>query len=414
MKEVYTKLSHLVLIFFVTALISNYSIAQTTYSKQSAKPESRPKKSSETTPSYSGSSPNALRLSVSFGPTLFFGDVKQYKYYPVSNYENEWKFGGSLMLEYQIGPIFSLRGQALYSELAGTRREWKKYFNSELIEFNLNTAINLNNLIGGYRADRPWNINLVVGVGLLNYNTTVYELGSNKILAKRGFGNGTGIDGRTLEGVLMGGIGFDYHFNKNWSLRIETANRALNSDLLDNHANGFKYDVYNHTSIGFSYTFKSTGKNIRMVPEAESDLQVVEPDALIPVEPTDKSDSEGFNRVIDVLELQPKAEPEKIVEEVIVKETPTPKPVYTGTEYRVQIRARYGRQISKQELAKNYNLPAAEIMENTYNGYYIYTIGSYSNYDQAAQRRNTIRSTHGVYDAFIVAFRNGERLSKLP
>ena len=419
MKEVYRKLRYLVLIFFVTPLISNYSIAQTTYAKQSGRTESRPEKSSQRVPASSNSSAKALRLTVGFGPTLFFGDVKQYQYYPLNNYESEWKFGGSLMLEYPISPVFSIRGQGLYSELAGTRRAWNKYFNSELIEFNLNTAINLNNLIGGFRPNRSWNINLVVGVGLVNYNTTVYELGTNKVLAERGFGNGSGIGGRMLEGLLMGGIGFDYHFNKNWSVRLETANRALNSDLLDNHANSFKYDVYNHTSLGLSYTFKSSGQNIKMVPESEPGLILVDQEAeesASPVEVKKESGFDGFNRVIDVLDIEPESEPEAqvIVEEVIVKEAPEPQPNYTGTEYRVQIRARYGRQISKQELAKSYNLSTADIMENTYNGYYIYTVGSYNTYDQAAQRRNVIRSSNGVYDAFIVAFRNGVRLSKLP
>lgn len=419
MKEVYRSLRHLVLIFFVTALISNYSIAQTTYTKQSGRTEARPQKASQSVPASSTSSARALRLSVGFGPTLFFGDVKQYQYYPVTNFESEWKFGGSLMLEYPISPVFSIRGQGLYSELAGTRRAWNKYFNSELIEFNLNTAINLNNLFGGFRPNRSWNINLVVGVGILNYNTTVYELGTNKVLAKRGFGNGMGIGGRTLEGVLMGGIGFDYHINRNWSIRIETANRALNSDLLDNHANSFKYDIYNHTSIGLSYTFKSSGQNIKMVPESEPGLLVVDQQAQEPASPVEnknESGFDGFNRVIDVLDVDPvpEPEPEVVVKEVIVKEKPNPLPVYSGTEYRVQIRARYGRQISKQELAKSYNLSPSDIMENTYNGYYIYTVGSYPTYDQAAQRRNVIRSTHGVYDAFIVAFRNGIRLSKLP
>lgn len=417
MKEVYRKIPFLTFIFLAVLLISSHASAQTTYSKKADKAESRSQQTTQSPAFRGGSSDKALRLSVGFGPTLFSGDVKQYRYYPVINYESEWKFGGSLMLEYPISNVFSLRGQALYSELAGTRREWKKYFNSELIEFNLNTAINLNNLIGGYRADRPWNINLVVGVGLLNYNTTVYELGTNKILVERGFGNGSGIDGRTLEGVLMGGIGFDYHINKNWSVRFETAARALNSDLLDDHAGGFEYDLYNHTSMGFSYTFKSSGKHIKMVPESEPGIRIADPDVNKPIEPKEESGIDGFNRVIDVLEVQPKAEPEPPVEEVIVKDETQSgytQPGYNVVEYRVQIRARYGRQISRQELAKTYNLSAADIMENTHNGYYIYTIGSYSTYEQAAQRRNIIRSSHGVYDAFIVAFRNGERLNKLP
>lgn len=412
MKEVYRKPTHLALIFFVMTLISNHSIAQTTYSKQSSKAESRPQKTAQSIPSNGSLSNKALRLTVAFGPTLFFGDVKQYKYYPVINYESEWKFGGSLMLEYPISPVFSIRGQGLYSELAGTKRPWTRYFNSELIEFNLNTAINLNNLFGGYRPNRSFNINLVLGAGLLNYNTTVYELGTDKILVERGFGKGTGIGGRTLEGLLMGGIGIDYHFNKNWAIRLESTTRGLNSDLLDDQAGGFKYDLYNHTSIGFSYTFKSSGKNIKMVPEPDPVLLVKDQEDIEPAgSANNESGLDGFNRVIDVLEVAPKPE---IVEEVIVKETPKPQPSYSGTEYRVQIRARYGRQISKQELAKSYNLSPSDIMENTYNGYYIYTIGSYGTYDEAAERRNVIRSTHGVYDAFIVAFRNGVRLSKLP
>ncbi|MBU2557075.1 MAG: SPOR domain-containing protein [Bacteroidetes bacterium] len=422
MKEVYQKSLFFTLIFIASLFVSEQLYAQVTYSANAKKSEKQKTQNTRQSSTMgSNQFKQSWRLSAGFGPSLFFGDTKQYQYYPVMNYESEWKFGGSLLLERNISPVFSLRGQALYSNLAGTRRVWKKYFNSELIEFNFNTAINLNNLIAGYNANRPWNINIVVGVGLLNFNTTVYELGTDKVLAKRGFGNGSGIDGRTLEGIIMGGLGIDYQLNSNWSLRLETANRALNTDLLDNYAGGFKYDIYNHTSLGLSYTFRSSGRNIKMVPEAEPGLLIVDPDQQAPVTP-DKTNTqtESFNRVIDVLELspekkvEPKTETPKIIEEEITEVPQYNVPAKDAIEYRVQIRARYGRQISVQELARSYNFSASEIQENTFNGYYIYTVGSFSNYDQAAQRRNTIRATNGVYDAFVVAFRNGIRLSKLP
>ncbi len=120
-----------------------------------------------------------------------------------------------------------------------------------------------------------------------------------------------------------------------------------------------------------------------MVPESDPGLLIVDQQAQEPASPVENKKNEsgfdGFNRVIDVLDVDPvpEPEPELIVKEVIVKEKPNPLPVYSGTEYRVQIRARYGRQISKQELAKSYNLSPSDIMENNYNGYYIYTVGSY-------------------------------------
>ncbi len=358
-------------------------------------------------------------LSVGGGPTLFFGDMKQYQYYPVTNYESEWRFGGNLMLERSISPVFSIRGQGLYSELAGTRRAWKKYFNSELIEFNLSTAVNLNNLIGGFLRDKPISFHVIFGIGLLNYNTTVYELGSNKTVSTLGFGNGKGIGGRTLEGLLLGGFGVDIHLNDNWAIRLESANRGINSDLLDNYVNMFKYDVYNHTSLGIAYTFNRRIGKVKLVPEDDQEIVPITMPQYEeePVQPESNQNPQGtnaFNRVIDVLDVEAPIEV-KEPEIEVVKETPKPQYIKSdGIEYRVQIRARYGHKISTAELARSYNLPQDEIMESTHKGYFIYTIGNFASYDEAVVKRNSIRSQNKVYDAFIVAFKNGVRLDKLP
>jgi len=49
-----------------------------------------------------------------------------------------------------------------------------------------------------------------------------------------------------------------------------------------------------------------------------------------------------------------------------------------------------------------------------HDGYYIYTIGSFDTYEQARTARDILRRVNGIRDAFVVAFRNGYRLDKLP
>jgi hypothetical protein len=348
---------------------------------------------------------NDWRITFGGGTALFFGDVKQYTFYPVFNYKSEWRFNTNLLIERQISPVFSLRGQGVYAHYTGTRREWNRNLIAKNIEFNLNTAIDLNNLFGRDRKDRFFTTSVILGVGLANFNSTLYELNSGNVVATGGFGSGSGINGQTLEGIVVGGLSFDFRLNENWSLRLETANRIMNSDYFDLTPSGtFKYDVYNNTSIGISYTFNSAKKRVSMVPESEPELIVVPKEPVTP----DKS----LNQVVEVLAV----EKEPVVETAVVETLPTieKNAVITDVEYRVQIRARYDGKVPIADLSRKYNIPENEISESTHNQYYIYTVGSFATYEQAAEKRNEIKSVNKVYDAFIVAFKNGNRLDKLP
>ncbi|PLX04807.1 MAG: hypothetical protein C0595_01805 [Marinilabiliales bacterium] len=366
------------------------------------------------------------QIQLNGGTSLFFGDVKQYQWWPVSNYENEWRGGLSLQLKYQISPVFGIRGQGLYGKLGGTRRAWKKYFDNNYYEFNINSTININNIFASYRQDRFFNAYVIVGLGLLNYNTYVYQLGSNKKIQTVGGGAGKGFGGRTLEGVFHGGLGFDLRINDHLSVNLESANRIINSDMLDGRISGFKYDVYNYTSVGLSYKFafskkhkgpemKSPAPDPRISKNKKiSDVQTVEYD--FRTEPVQEPD---YKRTVPVKKTEEIiSEPEIIVvetpvvveKEVVAKENNHNKPL----EYRVQILAKYGKTISLNKISEMYNIPASMIKQDTHNGYYIYTVGSYSTYLEAQQKRNQLRMQNGIGDAFVVAFQNGNRLSKLP
>ncbi len=373
-----------------------------------------------------GAAPN-WQININGGTSLFFGDMKQYRFWPVTNNENEWRLGAGLMVSRQFSPVFGLRGQGLFGQLSGTRRSANKFFENDYLEFNLNGTLNINNLFGQKRDDRFMNIYLTGGIGIINYNTTVYALDTKKQIASVGNGNGKGIGGRTLEGILTGGIGVDFRLSDKLSINLETANRIMNSDMMDHWVNGFPYDVYNYTSIGLSYRFgmKSRSRGVspstyqRNIPQEQYE---VEPKKEHPVEVTQPSkepipvpvpvETHKEKPVEVIVPPEPKPEPEKVEPEVVVvNEQPAPVRQF---EYRVQIRARYNRPLSLAYISSKYNIPQEDIREDMHNGYYIYTVGSFDTYEQAREERNRLRAYHGVTDAFVVAFRNGERLDKLP
>jgi hypothetical protein len=107
---------------------------------------------------------------------------------------------------------------------------------------------------------------------------------------------------------------------------------------------------------------------------------------------------------------QPVQQP-AVVPSKVSTPAPPPQPML---EYRVQIRAKYGKPIPVSWLSRKYNIPVNQIREDKHNGYYIYTVGSYETYLQAKTRCNQVRNVNGIPDAFVVAFKNGYRLDKLP
>ena len=365
------------------------------------------------------------QINANGGSSIFFGDIKQYKVAPVSNYENEWRFGGGLMLVKQISPVFGVRGQFLIANLAGTRRSSNLYFESNYIEFNLNTSISVRNIIKKYKANQFWDAYVIFGVGLTNFNTELKNLSTKEVVKRVGHGSGKSFGGRTLQGMILGGLGLDFRISSRVNLNLETANRMLNTDELDGRTSGFKYDIYNYTSLGISYKFGGRSSSTKEkkqdeytyfdpknkkdeIPQSEYDY-----DPTKPIEPP-QVDALIIEPSIVLIPVAPPVE-EKIVEEIPVEVFVVEKIVKNpNLEYCVQIRAKYGKVISIEHLSNIYNIPARDIRENTHNGFYIYTVGSFANYEQAREKRNYLRSNNGIIDAFVVAFRNGQRLNKLP
>src|SRR3989338_8553408 len=62
-------------------------------------------------------------VSLNAGHLAFYGDLRNYDFYPVFTYENENKIGFGVTLSKSLSNLLSLRGQFLYGGLAGTKRK---------------------------------------------------------------------------------------------------------------------------------------------------------------------------------------------------------------------------------------------------------------------------------------------------
>ena len=344
-------------------------------------------------------------LNANFGNSLFLGDLKEKKFWPASvNGHSEWRMGFGLQAGWQISPVFGLRGQTLYGQLAGVSSSSNEYFQSDYFEFNLNGTVSLSNLISGYNADRKWDVYLLAGIGLTNYNSTLYNLTDDTKLARLGYGSGKGLGGRTLEGILLGGLGVTYHINDKWSLQFETANRGVNSDAMDfTKTNNAKHDFYHYTSLGVVFRF---GKGKSKAHYRSSETHSI---PLLDTKP-DTTMKQNQGQPIQPPAKQPVKKEVKQPQKKVEQPVRTILPVQPRIEYRVQIRARYGKPVSLDYLSNKYNIPKSQIRTNMHKGYYIYTVGSYDAYSQAKARREILRTQNGVTDAFVVEFKNGRRV----
>jgi len=352
-------------------------------------------------------------LNLNGGSSIFFGDIKEKSLMPTTvNGHSEWRMAGGLQFGRQISPVFGLRLQALYGQLAGVKSTANEYFQTDYMEANLNATVSINNLIAGYKADRKWDVYLLAGIGLTNYNSTIYNLSNDAVLAKVGFGNGKGIGGRTLEGIAIGGLGFKYNISNRLSLQLETAHRIMNSDAMDHWEKNFKYDIYNYTSLGVSIRLWKNRPKHQYKKTQTPSLPLLDTKNTQTQKPVKRAEPTGRPVTPPVTP----AKKEIPTQQKQVKQQPirTIQPVKPILEYRVQIRAKYGKPISVEYLSKKYNIPQTRIRTNIHNGYYIYTVGAYDAYSQARARRDVLRTQNGVTDAFVVAFKNGRRLDKLP
>ena len=349
-------------------------------------------------------------LNANAGLSLFYGDIENYEFYKAFENNNEYRFGFGGMLGKQLSPLFSLRGQLFYGDLSGTKRKANKWFEGDVFESSLSTTLDLTNLFLG-KKDRLLGVYAMVGIGLAQWRTSLMVHPTNEAIRENGYKGGSGFDERTVEAVIPFGLGLDFRLSDHWNIIVEGTLRPVNSDLLDANEGGFQFDFYSYNFVGITYNFG--GKKT---------MEPVMPPKVIAVREEDEFVEEPVEEVIITEEII--AEPEEIViieekkdehleleeklldadSETGMYETPWP-----GVTFTVQIAASKKR-VPTTTMADKFDLSGI-VNLNQGDGWYRYSIGNYVKYWRAREYRNILATRNSIDDAFVVAYKNGERLT---
>lgn len=216
------------------------------------------------------------------GVMLFYGDVKQYDYYPVFRYNSEYSLGYGLTLTKTLNSVIGLQGQILNGKLAGTSRYAKaasfrdpkdnRYFTANVFEYDFNVVINLSNLILSKRKinERKFSVYTTFGAGLTNFNTELRKLSDDALITEYGSSNPNSSEklifkNRTTEIVIPVSLGVKYKLNTKFDLGLETSVRFANTDKLDATAANNNKDSYQYTDFVVTYKFDNTDNDVEWV-----------------------------------------------------------------------------------------------------------------------------------------------------
>ncbi|MBX7182521.1 MAG: OmpA family protein [Bacteroidia bacterium] len=210
-------------------------------------------------------------IGINGGLTQFYGDVRQYDWYPIMKKEAgksqpELGFGVQGVLTRSLSNVFGLRGSLMYGTLAGMKRSsnsaFSSYFKSSLIEYDLTVYANISNMFYTDKAKpRFLTIYGFAGAGLMHFRTLRKNLKTDAFMSSQGYKlAGTEKKEMTTETVFPVGAGAKFRLSKSLDLSLEATLVNVNSDKLDAKVgNSFRKDKYLYTSLGLAFKFGKKG-----------------------------------------------------------------------------------------------------------------------------------------------------------
>ncbi len=203
-------------------------------------------------------------INLNLGYNNFYGDLKDKKVGFIQStpfhkyfYENRKMMYG-FMLSKDLSDVFSIRGQLLFGKLRSSKVSENTYFTANLYEYNINTKINLSNIIFGKYNYRKYTLYASIGIGLIDWNNRRMTIDSGIPISGNGFAKNveSGYRRNTTEGIIPIGLGLDYRINDKLLLSIETTLRGINTDQLDSYIDkAKKIEGFGYTSIALIYNF---------------------------------------------------------------------------------------------------------------------------------------------------------------
>ncbi len=228
---------------------------------------------------------NTWSATLSGGSMLFYGDLRQFDFYPVTiknskdwynitNGLSEYSGGFGLAISKQLSPVFGIQVMLEKGELGGINTKVNAHFNANIFTYGLNVKINLLPIFAPNLKSTKIAIYGIAGIGLCDFKTHEYTISTSTLISNYGYGDFGGSKKTTTETVIPLGIGVKYKINNQFDIGIESTINNVNTDKLDARVvTGSAKDKYGYTAITLTYKIGKNEKSLEWVTpkEMESD-----------------------------------------------------------------------------------------------------------------------------------------------
>ncbi len=336
-----------------------------------------------------------LKPSIGFGQ--FYGDISSQNFF--QKFSGSTSFAADFSAVKMFSPVLGAGGNLFYTgvkslkDRMGNGAPVNFTVTGNYFDFNIRGYIDFLNLFDTYTIDRRFSLMGSLGIGYgfwsttLTDNNTGVSISSGQTVGTKYF--------KTNAFVIPMGLEGSYRFSGKWAVNLGVDFRTVLNDDVDVWSDGYRYDNLLYVKTGIVY-FLNYGWGSRKPKVADDECcEEVKPLAPIPVydysPPSERETSKPETPKIDTVE--------------IVKIQPA---VPQGFEYRVQIMAKAKRRENVEQLQAKYNLDYP-VIEHYQDGLYLYTVGHFNSYNEALKAARRIKAK-GVFDAFVTAYQNGQRI----
>jgi|GEM_PF-2530231 len=233
---------------------------------------------------------NTWSATLSGGSMLFYGDLRQYKFYPVGNSpypkdisERKWGFG--LAINKQLHPAFAVQAQFQKGKLSGFKRYVDAYFITSFTEYGINGIVNFRNLFFPNFAKQKISVYGILGIGFIDFKSLEKKISTDVEIHSYGYGLYGQKKINTTEIVIPTGLGVKYKINNQFDIGLECLLNNVNTDKLDARIKpGSAKDKYGYTCVALTYKIGKGEKSL------EWDVEK----AILPILTSKDSDNDGI------------------------------------------------------------------------------------------------------------------------
>jgi OOP family OmpA-OmpF porin len=225
---------------------------------------------------------NTWSLTVRGGSPQFFGDLREYDFWPAphpkeySPASERGAFGFGVDLNKQLSHLFGLSLKGDFGNLRGAKsRIYNSYFRADYYQGALVGSTNLKSLLFGPRKLNRWKIDLHAGIGVMWFKSTAYEIGTGRVQRMSNptltviesdpayTGIKASTKSMTREVVFPVGLAVSYELSPRFDLGLDIVLNNVNTEKLDATVGGDNTSMYDKTgNRGDISTFKKGNSDL--------------------------------------------------------------------------------------------------------------------------------------------------------